>query len=162
MATQKKKKKEISFGEKMLMLKKAGMERPKQISTSEGNSLDALDSIDERISKILEIVYSNKNGLYMIYFVMYDIEDNKVRKEVSKYLEKKGLVRIQKSIFFGNTKRDVYTQIHQDLKEVNSVYENADSIVMVPVSTDEVKAMKLIGSNVDFDIIMQNRNTLFF
>jgi len=162
MAPPKKKKKEISFGEKMLMLKKAGMERSKPVSTRSRSDVDALDSIEDRVAKILDIVYSKQSGLHMIYFVMYDIEDNKVRKEIAKYLEKKGLVRIQKSIFFGNTSRDVFNQVHQDLKEVNSVYENVDSIVLVPVSTDEIKAMKLIGSNIDFDIVMQNKNTLFF
>ena len=39
---------------------------------------------------------------------------------------------------------------------------NNDSIFLVPVSTDEIRAMSVIGQNIDFDLILQNKNTLFF
>jgi hypothetical protein len=45
---------------------------------------------------------------------------------------------------------------------VQECYENNDSILLVPVSTDEIKAMKVIGQNIDFDLILKNKNTLFF
>jgi CRISPR-associated protein Cas2 len=32
----------------------------------------------------------------------------------------------------------------------------------VPVSTDELRAMKIIGQNIDVDLIVRNKNTLFF
>ena len=93
---------------------------------------------------------------------MYDIESNKVRTQVVKYLIKKGCTRVQKSIFLANTRREVFDEIRADLREVQACYENNDSILLVPVSTDEIKAMNMIGQNVDFDLILQNRNTLFF
>ena len=98
----------------------------------------------------------------MIYFVMYDIENNKVRNLVARYLIKKGCTRIQKSIFIASTDRNVYNQIQTDLKEVQECYDNNDSIILVPVSTDEIRSMKLIGQNIDFDLALKNRNTLFF
>ena len=98
----------------------------------------------------------------MVYFIMYDIENNKVRTQVAKYLIKKGCTRVQKSIFLANTNRTVYSEIKSDMKEVQECYENNDSIFLVPVSTDEIKAMSVIGQNIDFDLILQNKNTLFF
>lgn len=98
----------------------------------------------------------------MLFFVMYDIENNKVRRYVVKYLEYKGCTRVQKSIFLADLSIEQYQDIRNDLAEIQAVYENKDSILVVPISTDYLKAMKVIGQNVDIDIIMHTRNTLFF
>lgn len=42
------------------------------------------------------------------------------------------------------------------------MYENNDSIILCPASTDELRAMDVIGENPDIDIVMKARNTLFF
>ncbi|MBN1253526.1 MAG: hypothetical protein JXR51_06205 [Bacteroidales bacterium] len=56
----------------------------------------------------------------------------------------------------------IFNEIDQTLKEVNEVYDNNDSIFLVPISSNEVKSMKVIGHSVDFDLIAGNKNTLFF
>lgn len=156
-----KKKKELTFAEKLRKIKKAGLGGNPEIR--EKTETDPLMPLTERIEHILGIVKRlDKNSNKMIYFVMYDIENNKVRTQVAKYLIKKGCTRVQKSIFLANTNRAVYSEIKTDLKEVQECYENNDSILLVPVSTDEIKAMKIIGQNIDFDLILQNKNTLFF
>lgn len=110
-----------------------------------------------------ELVNKKKrNTGNMLFFVMYDIENNKVRRYVVKYLEHKGCTRVQKSIFLADLSIEQYQDIRNDLAEVQAVYENKDSILVVPISTDYLKAMKVIGQNVDIDIIMHTRNTLFF
>ncbi len=86
---------------------------------------------------------------------MYDIESNKVRRLVNKYLLKKGCFRVQRSIFLADLSPDKYEQIRSDLSEVQSYYENKDSILIVPVSTELIKSMKVIGKNIDVDIIMR-------
>ena len=48
------------------------------------------------------------------------------------------------------------------LTEVQAFYDNEDSILVVPVSTDLLKSMKVIGKTLDVDIIMRSKNTLFF
>ena len=93
---------------------------------------------------------------------MYDIENNKVRTSIAKYLEQNGCLRVQKSIFFAQSQRQTFNKIHADLKHIQELYDNNDSIFLVPVSTDQVRAMKIIGQNTDFDIIIGNKNTLFF
>lgn len=152
---------EMSFIKKMLALKKAGI----GISPVEEKYLTENEEIlplNERVYKILGIVEKPLKTTDMLYWVMYDIENNKVRNQISKYLLKKGCIRVQKSIFLAKTERLKFDEIYKTLKEVNEVYDNYDSIIMIPISTDEINAMKLVGNNVDFSLFVKKPNTLFF
>lgn len=42
------------------------------------------------------------------------------------------------------------------------MYDNNDSILIVPLSEDYARAMKIIGQEVDVDLILHSKNTLFF
>lgn len=99
---------------------------------------------------------------HMLCFIMYDIENNRIRTKVAKYLEEKGLKRVQKSVFFGDIDKRIYKQVHEVLLEIQASYENSDSLMLVPVSEDEVKSMKLIGKEVSFEYAIIRQNTLFF
>ena len=103
-----------------------------------------------------------KKSLNMLFFVMYDIESNKVRNQVAKYLLRKGCFRVQRSIFLADLNNQDYEQIRLDLSEVQACYDNHDSIMIVPISTDFLRSMKIIGKSIDIDIIMNSKNTLFF
>ncbi len=157
-----KKKKELTFVEKMLLMKKAGFtHRGAGIAENKPDEPE-LEDLRLRIKKILDIGNRNIKPTDMLYFIMYDIENNKVRTQIAKYLIKQGCLRVQKSIFFAETERRVFTGIHSDLKAIQEMYDNNDSIFFVPVSTDQIRAMKIIGQNTDFDLIAGNTNTLFF
>lgn len=157
----KKTKQPIGFTEKMLKLKAAGIAGNPPPNTQAGEQ--DLPDLSQRIRSIMGFVNDiKKKPGFMIYFVMYDIENNKVRNLVAKYLIKKGCTRVQRSIFLARTDRAVYDQIKDDLKEVQACYDNKDSILLVPISTDQIQAMKIIGQNIDIDLIMGNKNTLFF
>jgi len=151
-----------NFLETIKLLNKAGLQGAKAIDTVPVNS-DNVESINERIERIVGIFkhYENKPN-NMIYFIMYDIENNKVRGHISKYLISKGCIRVQKSIFIADSDRKKYDELNQTLKEVQALYENNDSIFFVPVSVDEIRAMKIIGKNIDFSMILDTPNTLFF
>jgi len=151
----------LSYAEKIRRIKNAGIDNYKTVN--QRVQTDEMDTLDNRLQRILGIVkkYDN-NPKRMIYFVMYDIEDNKVRTQISKYLIKKGCTRIQKSVFVADTERKVYNEISETIKEVQDIYENNDSVLFVPVTAEYLKAMKIIGKNVDIDIILDNKNTLFF
>ncbi|HRW12521.1 MAG TPA: CRISPR-associated endonuclease Cas2 [Syntrophomonas sp.] len=143
-----------------MKLRKAGISGLRGLRQGEG--VDELPSLPERIDKVLGVLNTqNNNPRQMIYFIMYDIESNKVRTLVAKYLIRKGCTRVQKSIFIASTERPVFDEIRKDLKEVQECYDNSDSIILVPVSTDEIRAMKVIGQNIDFDLALKNKNTLF-
>ncbi len=121
-----------------------------------------LDSLPDRIKKLLTISDNQRKCSDMLFFVMYDIAHNKVRNMVAKYLIKRGCYRIQKSIFLADLPPEDFNKIKSDLAEVQAAYDNNDSILIVPISTDYLKSMKIIGQNIDVDLIMRNKNTLFF
>lgn len=157
-----KKKNPLGFVEKMKKIHQAGLANSPPANRTTTIDPD-LPSLSERVEKLMGYLKRDKqNALSMIYFVMYDIEDNKVRTQVAKYLIRKGCTRVQKSIFIANTDRVVFDEIQKDLKEVQECYDNNDSVLLIPISTDEIRAMKLIGKNIDFDLAIKNRNTLFF
>ncbi len=153
---------EVTFARLMMQLKQAGLPDKKKILIQNESGTITLENIDERIRNLLGIFRSfTKRNNNMIYFIMYDIEHNKIRNYIAKYLQRKGCTRVQKSIFLASTDRKKYDEIQNTLKSVQEMYENNDSVFFVPVSTDEIRAMKVIGKSVDFDLITGSRNTLF-
>lgn len=157
-----KKKKELTFPQKLAKLYNAGVQGSRMVSTA-SSGWESLGSVEERIGRILGIINNKERSVTdMLFFVMYDIESNKVRHQVSKYLLKMGCFRIQRSIFLADLSPEKYEQIRSDLTEVQAYYENEDSILVVPVSTDLLKSMRVIGKTIDVDIIMRTKNTLFF
>ena len=143
-------------------LKNSGLEGSPVINRLAVRS-DDMPSLQKRIDAIFEIVHQTKiQGGNMLFFILYDIESNKVRYNVVKFLERMGCHRIQKSIFLANLSMEKYENIRNSLVEVQSLYENHDSIIVCPVSSDIVRSMKIIGQNINLDIITQSKNTLFF
>ncbi len=150
------------FHEKINIIKASGLSGSGSISRDSDNLEDLL-SLQERIHRILNIVlYKKRKAGNMICFIMYDITSNKVRSRIAKYLLGKGCTRIQKSIFMADLPVSTYNEINDALVEVQRLYENNDSILIVPLSEDYVKAMKIIGQQVDMDLMMHVKTTLFF
>lgn len=121
-------------------------------------------SIDQKIHHIMGwlALQSRSKSNTMLYMIMYDIENNKVRTHVAKYLIKKGCLRIQKSVYLAKSSPSVMKDIHQTLKEINDVYENEDSIFVLPVPEEKFNNIKVIGKNVEFEIVTKPKNILFF
>jgi CRISPR-associated endonuclease Cas2 len=112
----------------------------------------AILPLNERISRLLEYlhVHQPQNISDMTFFVMYDITDNKIRHHVAKYLQRKGCIRMQKSVFLGSGSTKMYKEINDTLRDINTLYHNEDSIMIFPVETDLVHQLSMIGKNVDF------------
>lgn len=155
-----KKKTPLTFPQIIQKIKKAGINPI--VYNQNQKQWDDMDSLNERIKKIMQLQQNPIKPTDMIYFIMYDIEDNKVRNAIAKFLKNKSCIRVQKSIFIANTDRARFQEIYQTLAEINSYYDNQDSIILIPVSTDALQAMKLIGKNIDFELVCKNKNTLFF
>lgn len=154
--------KPISYIDVLRKLTHAGVSGSPPINRLVG-TLDDLPTMHDRIDFLLGIINSPKRiATNMLFFIMYDIESNKVRYYVSKYLERKGCFRIQRSIFLADLDKSVYDEIKSDLAEVQSLYDNHDSIIVCPISTDQLRAMKVIGNDINIEIITHNRNTIFF
>lgn len=155
------KKRKLSLSESLAKIKKTYTEKQPSINTYLDD--DLLQPIEVRARVILDIVNDPKRPIgNMLFFVMYDIESNKVRRHIAKYLIKKGCTRIQRSIFLADLSSILYEEIKKDLAEVQAMYENTDSILIVPISVNYLESMKIIGQNLDIDIIAHKKNTLFF
>lgn len=158
-----KKRKPISPLEALRKLAQAGVQDSPRPTRHIDQDLDELPSLESRISCLLGIANeTSRPTTNMIFFTMYDIESNKVRRLIAKYLISKGCTRIQDSIFLADLPRPTYEEIKRDLAEVQSLYDNHDSIIVCPISTDQLHAMHVIGEQVDVDIITHKRNTLFY
>jgi CRISPR-associated endonuclease Cas2 len=124
---------------------------------------DLLPELSERIQQMLQIIKNKPvKADTMNFLIMYDIENNKVRTKIAKYLESKGCIRIQKSIFFANMENKSFNDIHQTLAEVQSYYDNPDSILLVPFNTSDIRSMKIIGKELNIQSLVDKPNTLFF
>lgn len=144
-------------------LLKAGLADAPAANSPSQLAPDALPSPEARLKDIIRIIHRiDRPANYMIFFVMYDIASDKVRTLVSKYLIQKGCTRVQRSIFLADLPTDTLHTIKTDLAEVQAAYDNNDSILIVPVSTSNLDAMRVIGQELNIDLITHTRNTLFF
>jgi len=116
----------------------------------------------ERVDWIIEIFKKSKKRYdRMFFFVMYDIENNKIRTQISKYLLREGCNRVQKSVFFADLPRNKYLKIAETLSEINDMYENNDSIFFIPIGEDVLNKTKVIGQNIDFELMTEIKSTMF-
>ncbi len=160
------KKKEYGLKEKIEKIKEAGLPTPKPEAGPEEppqTEDGPIGSLQERIRQILQLVRDpNKNQYDMIYLVMYDIEDDRVRTHIAKYLISKGCIRIQKSVYMARTHQQVFQEISETLKEVQEAYDNDDSILLVPVQSSSVSSMKILGKDIQIQSLVDPPNTLFY
>jgi CRISPR-associated endonuclease Cas2 len=152
--------KEFSLPEAIAKIKGSGLNPPRQVESDEQE--EVLPSLPERIQRILNILQPNPiKSTTMNYFIMYDIENNKIRKLIAKYLLKKGCIRVQKSVFLCHSDHKKFDEIREALAVVNEVYDNKDSIILVPINISDARSMKLIGHNVNIQQIIDPPNTVF-
>ena len=125
---------------------------------------EVLEDKPTTLEGILQLLkkFQRKKSTEMICFILYDISDHKVRREVSKYLLRKGCQRVQKSVFLVKVEHKLFREIHETLTVIQECYENNDSILLVPISENELQKMKMIGQNLCFEFTMGKKNTLFF
>ncbi len=124
--------------------------------------IEQLETLEQRVKYIFSFTDEKHNKQNMLFFVMYDIESNKVRRQVVKYLERMGCTRVQKSIFLADMPAEKCNKIKETLTEIQAAYENNDSIFVLPISTDLLRSMRIIGQEIAIDVIMHTKNTIFF
>ena len=149
----------------MAALGKAGLKysdsmRPENDIAKQAEGLER----GERLKKLIELLHKTRDMKpgNVLTFIMYDIENNRIRRYISKYLEKQGYIRVQKSVFFGNVPRALHKQVCETLKEVNEKYENGDSLMFLPISIDMFHNLKVVGKNLDYELVVEEKSTLFF
>ena len=95
----------------------------------------------------------------MIVWVMYDIQDDKARKEISKICKQEGLYRVQYSVFLGtltpNEKDSLTLRCEQCLDE------EVDSLYVFPMSKEELKQTVLLGQAFDKKLVSDEVKEMF-
>jgi CRISPR-associated endonuclease Cas2 len=146
---------------KLQKLQEAGLPVPKEEEALRDEQ--PLLALNERIRNILQLVRQPSENAYdMTYLVMYDIEDDRVRTHIAKYLLSKGCIRIQKSVYMARTHQKIFAEINDTLKEVQATYDNHDSILLVPIQSSSVGSMKIIGKDIQVQSLIDPPNTLFY
>lgn len=98
----------------------------------------------------------------MYCLISYDIENNKIRRLVAKTLLREGCVRIQKSVFFARMHRKRYERLTDLLRQIQQLYENTDSIMLLPVGEDMLNSLRCIGQSFEVEQLTAPKHTLFF
>lgn len=95
----------------------------------------------------------------MIVWVMYDIKDDKARREISKRCKQAGLYRVQYSVFLGtlspNEKDTLTLQCEEWLNE------EEDSLYVFPMSKEELRQTVLLGQAFDKKLVTDEVRALF-
>lgn len=139
-------------------VRKAGLSGEQLIRTKNAFQGNAGEHFKAVITYLKKINHLKPNEMFC--FIMYDIESNKVRNQVAKYLIKKGCMRVQKSVFAAHLKIETFHKIADTLSVINDIYKNDDSIFLLPVNEENINRLKVIGKDTDLDIVTTPRNTL--
>lgn len=87
----------------------------------------------------------------MLYWVMYDISNTKIRNKVVKICKDKGLYRVQKSIFLGELNKNQKDEIKVYMEML--IEEETDSIYIFPTSVDYIYDTDIIGNGFDRKLV---------
>ena len=80
----------------------------------------------------------------MNYMVSYDVSNDKIRRLVSDYLKNVGFVRIQKSVFLGEVKLEIYEKMTKYIDTL--INKKSDSICCIPISKNDYYNILSIGN----------------
>lgn len=95
----------------------------------------------------------------MIVWVLYDIEDDKVRSKVAKHCKQAGLYRVQFSVFLGSLEGNQKDTLELQIEELIDVEK--DSVYIFPMSKNELKATALLGKAFDKKMVTDEVKALF-
>ncbi len=116
---------EFNLIERIEKLKASGFTVPEVDIKREDLTEDefSLLPLPRRIQLILGIIRDQPiKATTMNYLILYDIENDKVRSLVSKFLISKACIRIQKSVFLCHSNHKKFDEIKKTLADINDVY----------------------------------------
>lgn len=95
----------------------------------------------------------------MIAWVLYDIEDDKVRNKVAKLCKQTGLYRVQFSVFLGTIDHQQKDVLELQIEAL--IDKSKDSVYIFPMSKNELQATVLLGKAFDKDLVTDEVKALF-
>lgn len=95
----------------------------------------------------------------MIAWVLYDIEEDKVRTKVAKLCKQAGLYRVQYSVFLGTLDANGKDTLELQIQEL--IDAEKDSVYIFPMSKNELQATVLLGKAFDKKLVTDEVKALF-
>jgi len=95
----------------------------------------------------------------MLVWFIYDISENKARRNLIKIAEKSGLYRVQKSVFLGNIDKNSIDELVLQSEEI--INDNTDSLYVFPMCETDFKSVVLLGQAFDKKLINDEIQALF-
>lgn len=94
----------------------------------------------------------------MIWWVLYDIENDRARSRVARYCKQAGLYRVQYSVFAGKMERDAVDSLHLQIEaEINP---ERDKVYFFPLAAKTVGQAILLGQAFDRKLVSGVAKTL--
>ncbi|MEM0992192.1 MAG: CRISPR-associated endonuclease Cas2 [Bacteroidota bacterium] len=95
----------------------------------------------------------------MRVWIMYDISSNKLRHKIAKSCKQMGLKRVQKSVFYGQTKHSLLQRFQTASLALLS--DKKDSILILPVTKKGMKKLSPLSKKRQWKAFKNKRNTRF-
>ena len=96
----------------------------------------------------------------MYAWLIYDISENKKRNKVIHSAQKKGLYRVQKSVFLGTINKNKFDELKMECEEI--IDEETDSVYLFPLCEKDFKSVVTIGQAFDEKLVTDTVKALFF
>lgn len=91
----------------------------------------------------------------MLYLVFYDITDDSLRNNIADFLKKKGLNRIQYSVFLGELTSSRLKDVEAGIRMISRKRKREPNerfyVLIVPVTENQFKQRIVIGDSEDND-----------
>jgi CRISPR-associated endonuclease Cas2 len=151
----------ISRGEQIARLRRSGLAGSDWLqpeAEAPAGQASPFTTLAERLALLRRL--RPQRITHMMCFIAYDIESNKVRTRVAKYLIAQGCHRIQKSVYFAQLSRHQYRDIVEALRVINDLYENQDSIFFLPVGEDNMSKFEVVGRDLYLEVAREQHHTV--
>ncbi|MBP2143364.1 CRISPR-associated protein Cas2 [Methanococcus voltae] len=96
----------------------------------------------------------------MILWVIYDIQEDKVRTRIAKSCLNFGLYRVQKSVFLGEVTKNRFEELKLITKDI--IDSETDSVYFLPTSKEFIDKSYLLGQTFDEELVLDEVNSKFF
>lgn len=82
----------------------------------------------------------------MLHLIIYDITDDKARKQISDRLLDLGMTRAQYSVFIGSAEKN---RIDELTLFAESKLEKTDKLYVIPIERSQIAAARFVGAGID-------------
>lgn len=90
----------------------------------------------------------------MYICIAYDISNDRFRLKVSKMCRRIGLLRLQKSVFMGETRKAMLAELEQ---AVRPVLPASDQFAVIPLAKKEYRNLLKLAQKTDLKELLQHR-----